>query len=208
MNKIITLTIATLILGLAVESHASSLMSKDFSTPGDGLLTYDSNTGLSWLDIPLTLNQSYNDIISGYDGYTTAQGFRYASVDEVGILFSDAGVVQGTIWGYWNFSNPYYLASFNLVSLLGVTYPFDGLTTGTYGLTESIVAAGVSYNNHADSGAFQAWWGMTDSDRSPYVGSFLVKDDSTIPLPSTMLLIGIGGAVFFRHKNQKGTRRS
>jgi hypothetical protein len=170
--------------GLVVTADANAgLVSQDLSAAGDGLITYDSDTGLSWLDLTATTGQSYNNVLSGYAGFTTVLGFRYATGDEVGRLFADAGVVQGNIWGYWNFSNPYYTASVNLVSMLGITAPFDGLTTASYGLTASNTMgapcyhdnAWVGYNNHADSLAFQAAWSAKDSESNPYVGSFLVR---------------------------------
>jgi hypothetical protein len=187
----------TVVLSLAVTARATLLV-QNLSSPGDGYITYDSNTGLSWLDVPLTANHSYNEVISGYGEYTTTLGFRYATVDEVSHLFSDAGVVQGTIWGYWNFGNPYYTASATLASLLGITYPFDGLTTGTFGLTGTPGTLGsheisvVAYNNHADSGSFQDAGPMNDSQSLAYVGSLLVRDTAPVPEPSTIFLLGAG----------------
>jgi len=46
----------------------ASLVSQDLTVPGDGHLTYDSNTGLLWLDLTETVGQSYNDVMSGYGG--------------------------------------------------------------------------------------------------------------------------------------------
>lgn len=58
-----------LLVGIGMVGTArAALYIQDLSTPGDGYLTYDSSTGLSWLDVPLTLNHSYNEVISGYGG--------------------------------------------------------------------------------------------------------------------------------------------
>lgn len=217
MKRVLLLT-APLVFGVAAMGHANaSLVSRDLFTAGDGLITYDGDTGLSWLDLTATVGQSYNGVAGGFGGFTTALGFRYATEVEVGRLFSNAGVVQGNIWGYWNFSNPYYLASVTLVSLLGVTYPFDGLTTGTYGLTGSTaqgsqgshVFAWNGYNNHADSLAFQNAGSLDDSGNVYYVGSFLVSDITPVPEPANVLLFGsgiavIGAATRLRRKKLEG----
>jgi hypothetical protein len=189
-NRLIgALALAVFLFGVAAEAGAA-LSSKDLTTTGDGQLTYDSDTGLSWLDLTATVGQSYNQILAGYGGFTTVLGFRYATADEVGRLFSNAGVTQTNwVWGYWNFNNPGYLANSSLVSLLGITYPFDGLSTYGFGLTGSntLGAQGyhdyaiVGYNNHADYVALQAIGTINDSTKSPNVGSFLVKDITVNP---------------------------
>lgn len=197
-----------LLLGMAIESHAA-LVIKDLSAVGDGMLTYDSDTSLSWLDLTATAGQSYNKIMAGYGGFTTDLGFRYATGDEVGGLFAAAGVAQtGWVWGYWNYNNPGYLANTSLVSLLGITYPFDGLSTYSFGLTENITQgvqsnhayAVVGYNNHADYVASIANGTIDDSMDSPYVGSFLVKDVSNVPIlgAAWLFVTGIAGLLVTR----------
>jgi hypothetical protein len=54
---------------------ASLLSAHDLDTPGDKLLTFDSKSGLEWLDVPLTLGLSPNQVLSGAGGI-----FRAASV--------------------------------------------------------------------------------------------------------------------------------
>lgn len=190
----------------------AGLVSQDLTTAGDNLITYDSDTGFSWLDLTTTAGRSYDEVAGGYGGFTTALGFRYATGDEVGRLFSDAGVAQTNwVWGYWNFGNPNYLSNVALVSVLGVTYPFDGLSTYTFGLTGSTTLstlgshdyAYVGYNNHADYIALQAGGAMNNSDSLYDVGSFLVKDATTVSLPATVWLLGSGLAGFLGF----GTRR-
>jgi hypothetical protein len=200
-NSVKSLLIAFL-LGVSIDSGAA-LVQRDLATPGDGLITYDSGTELSWLDLTATVGQGYNEVAGGFGGFTTALGFRYATAVEVGRLFSDAGVAQGGwVWGYWNFGNPGYVANSTLVSLLGATHPFDGLSTYAMGLTGSNTfgtlgfhdVAAVGYNNHADYVALLAATSTDDSQGTFDAGSFLVKETVAVPEPETyaMLLAGLG----------------
>jgi len=59
-----------------------------------GNVTYDPNTGLEWLDLSLTAGQSYNSVLQGWNGYTTTQGFRFATRNEVIQLFTDTGATS------------------------------------------------------------------------------------------------------------------
>ena len=201
-KKISIMFVLAVMLASFVSTAQATLMTEDLSAPGDGLLTLDTSTGLDWLNLTLTKGVSYNDVFSGFNGFTTIFGFSYATVAEVGQLISDAGVVQGNIWGYWDFSNPYYLASYSLANQLGITYPFDGLSTYAIGVTGMTNSQGthelavIGYNNHADSISFQDVGSTGDSSSNISYGSFLVRDSaplpSTIPEPSQILLFGAG----------------
>jgi hypothetical protein len=70
-------------------AHAA-LSSADLKTAGDSLLTRDSATGLEWLDSLPTLNLSYQAVANGAGGFTTTDGFRFATKAEVLGLFDSA----------------------------------------------------------------------------------------------------------------------
>jgi len=109
-------------LGLVSHSEAA-LTSKDLVAPGDGQLTYDSSTGLSWLDLTNTIGYSYDAVLACTEQYTNL-GFRYATGSDVSQLLVDAGITEGrsTNWDVTNINN-----TKNLINLLGVTYT-DGHT--------------------------------------------------------------------------------
>ena len=56
-----------------------------------GNTTYDANTGLEWLDLSLTAGKSYHEVLTGSGGFTTEQGYRFASGEEIATLFLHAG---------------------------------------------------------------------------------------------------------------------
>jgi VPDSG-CTERM motif len=85
-----------------------------------GNTTYDPNTGLEWLDLNLTAGQSYNSVLNGWNGYTTTQGFQFASRNEIIQLFTDAGATSiGFPSGPVNTAN--LQAATLTLSLLGTT---------------------------------------------------------------------------------------
>lgn len=76
MKKILTVFVALLLLQTGQASAV--LISADYSSgSGDGLLTRDTDSGLDWLDITLTVNQTYDQVRTGT---WYLQGFRHAPV--------------------------------------------------------------------------------------------------------------------------------
>ena len=39
-----------------------ALVERDWLSVGDGLITYDTETGIEWLDVPVTISKSYNEV--------------------------------------------------------------------------------------------------------------------------------------------------
>ena len=204
--------IGMLTLGLVAHSEAT-LTSKDLATPGDGQLTYDSLTGLSWLDLTNTIGYSYDTVLACTGQYTTALGFRYATGSEVAQLLVDAGITEGqsTSWDITNINN-----TRNLIYLLGVTYT-DGHTFLANGyLADPIpgVHAG-GYLAVNDIGHYYAQSNVLISSIPNYfesvgAGAFLVKDnlppviessipvngsDSAKPIPSVTITFFDAGSV-------------
>lgn len=205
------LAMVALLLTATADTEAT-LISQDLRSSGDGLLTFDTDTGLSWLDVTEALGRSRNEVLRGYGGLTTELGFRYATENELSQLLSNAGVTEGSIWGYWNFGNPAYLATSSLISLLGTTYQADG-NWGIYAETSGSHRAGfydvaaIFVNDHADSYVRTYSFDKLDWDTHDIVGSLLVRDDTNggaapVPEPSTICLLaaGLAGLVLARRK--------
>lgn len=62
---------------------------------GDQLLTFDTDTNLQWLNLTATAGRSYNDVMSGFGGFTTKHGFGYADGGQIGELCGHAGITKG-----------------------------------------------------------------------------------------------------------------
>lgn len=72
----------------------------DLTDLGDGKLTLDTESSLEWLDLTLTVNRSFNDISGALGAGGEFAGFRYATHDEVALLFAQAGITiaEGVGW--------------------------------------------------------------------------------------------------------------
>lgn len=122
MSKFFVVVISVMIvLGLMCVPGRAELLEIDLVPgSGDGLLTLDTDTGLEWLDLTATSDpagQSYNAVAAGFGGFTTEQGFRFATVSEVLILFDNAGVIALNT----GFVSANFAPVSQLIGLLGCT---------------------------------------------------------------------------------------
>lgn len=86
-------TTLTLLLAFLIVSPAQSgLIQRDLVSAGDGLITYDSQTGLEWLDIDTYQGSSWNTVNNLYSAGGELFGWQHASLSEVDKLYSNAGI--------------------------------------------------------------------------------------------------------------------
>lgn len=174
---ILTLSVFLLVLLLGIVGKSdAALIVKDLTSPGDGQITYDSETGLSWLDLTNTYRISYGNVLAGYGGYTTNLGFRFATNSDISTLLKHAGITEGrsTSWDGTNINN-----TRNLINLLGVTYT-DGHTFLANGyVSDPNRCAALAVN---DIGEYDAYSNILLADIPGYfeatgAGSFLVREE-------------------------------
>ncbi len=79
----------------------AGLVSLDWKTAGDGLITSDGT--LEWLDLTETAGRSYNDVSGKFGVGQEFEGFRYATVFEVRSLWTAAG--GDGHYGGWGWGN-------------------------------------------------------------------------------------------------------
>lgn len=198
-NKVLSLAF-TAIIALSTTSVFASLIEFDYLPgSGDKKITFDSSSGLEWLDLTATQGRSVYQVEAGFGGYL-ADGFRYATGNEVLDLFSSAGVPQGTYYDI-----PHILMVQSLILKLGVTHqnnpPSPGNPFGqqtTYGITGDSFPTGFTpWHTYATIGASNSVGGLgggaqifADSEDGA-IGSFLVRA-ATVPEPSSALLAGTG----------------
>lgn len=193
--------VATSAIVLVGGAARAALVPMDLISVGDQLITLDTSTGLEWLDLTATMNLSVQDIRSGA-GAWLANGFAYASTDQVRTLFLNADPGNVVINTGGNPTSPANLAGArSLLDLLGVTHPgpsgneFDILGNGIVGVGEPGV--GLAYfavygtNSAGTVGYFFVPDGVAPTSFiNAEVGSFLVR--SPVPEASQAWLFALG----------------
>lgn len=77
-------------LSCFVTSAHAVLVERDWITEGDSLITYDTKTGLEWLDIPATADMPYNVVLTELSSSVIFNGFTFATKAQV-IKFFNSG---------------------------------------------------------------------------------------------------------------------
>ena len=164
----------------------------DWLTSGDGLVTYDSNTGLEWLDLTVTANRTYNDISSLFDVGEEFEGWRYATSTELITLWNSFG-------GNDNFYSGYSVENKGLFSVIAPLMGDLRCNTGscTIGTGRTMWTTQDAFVSQMYGGNIsqeyiqinQGNWGV-DYINSEF-GSALVRV-SSVPIPAAFWLFGSG----------------
>lgn len=90
--KILKLALLVAFLGVPINANAA-LVSVDWQSAGDNLITRDTVSGLDWLDLTASSNLSYDSVVAGQIAGGMFDGWRYALPAEVSaMLQSNFGI--------------------------------------------------------------------------------------------------------------------
>jgi hypothetical protein len=166
------------------------------------------STRILALDLPFTAGQSYNDVLNGWNGYTTSQGYRFATRSEILTLFDHIGFKQSDAMASLQAANSALL-------LLGTTLsiPSSNLRRGIMNYDPSgellgpmhVPAAGFGLGEAIRGGTIEVEGSFqvpglipTRDYRSPEIASALVR---AVPEPATWFLFVVGfGAWLWRRQ--------
>ena len=204
--KSIALAASALALSTSVNA---AVISVDWQSAGDNLITRDTTSGLDWLDLTETTYMDYQTVFADQVAGGQFNGWRYATVDEVTtLLLSNFGI---DLYDGNTTTGPLPAGLALATSYLGnTTSVFGSQYTGVSGITSQVhptndsyhLVIGADYNS--DTSTF---FRRIDPDLNTYfqndrnvaasVGHWLVaatpwEPVSTVPVPAAVWLFGSG----------------
>ena len=192
-GRIVPLLTTLLVVLPAFESNAT-LIELDLASPGDALLTWDTSSGLAWLDLTETTGLSYNQVEADVGGWVSL-GFRHAVGSEVCGLFGAYGAIPDPCPTIDNS----YVAAPSDAATVDIFLDRLGRTGGSYGLgmfddSNNLNGTGQGYYERVsvvDGPLFIVRQNVysVDDTHYPDAGHFLVRP---VPEPNTALLLSLG----------------
>lgn len=194
-----------LVLSVFSGQASAAVLSADY-TPGsgDGWITIDSSTGLKWLDVSLTIGQTFDEVRTGA---WYSKGFRHATKEELRTLFANAGTPDDG----FNLAISHPVETLELAQLLGPTLVDRDRVTVAGFLGTDFLGQDITLASHPVGQAFSAQLGKIDylktygeahftgghpfsNQANNAYGSFLV---SSVPEPGTYatMLLGLVGVL-------------
>ena len=177
-----------------------------------GITTLDTATGLQWLDLTATAGQSYNSVAAGFGGFTTTQGFQFATESQVATLFTNAGFSTSSDTILREIDGPPTLLLLELMGCISNCTEQPLRSPSAQGLADFDTFNPVSaitpfyrlliFEGVTSGNAFVGT-STTKGSFAGAVGSYLIRP---IPEPSTLLLLGSGlaGLAGWRRKQARG----
>jgi hypothetical protein len=186
------------LVALWCSSAQAALIVIDLLTPGDGLVTRDTDTNLDWLDPTETELLSFDDVRAGVDGWIS-DGWRHATTSEICDLMPKLGLGPSPCPGGTPNVPGNQVQTHH--DLLGITDSSDSFVSvsGYFDDGDSSNRVGIAqalYRARSDVSVV----GIAADVYSPFqhqvgIGNFLVQP---VPEPSTLLLVGGGLAALSR----------
>lgn len=178
---------------LAFPGAHAALIKGDFRNAGDGLLIFDTDTGLEWLSPLLTRGDGYNGSV--VQNLIAGDGFRYATASEASSMIRD------------NFddpinTNPGDLAGFQsaqaFFDVFGINQAFNCSAVGPCPRTQAFTSTQITPGRRLAYGMIQ--FGSTgymldglnqfETFNGQQIGSWLVRGGSApVPAPAAILLL-------------------
>jgi hypothetical protein len=195
------LNIATACAGLAAVSFNAGAAIFD-----NGTYTTDTTSGLNWLDLTETTNLTYSYVSGELSAGGMFEGWRYATDEEVIALFEQFNIDLSVGAPAYQNNAPAPQGLIDIVALLGNTlneydssydYGVLGITADTRPTSDPAFAKNRMGAFHY-SPSNEMYYNASDYEITSvdvaniYLGSYLVADTTTVPVPAAAWLFGSG----------------
>jgi hypothetical protein len=179
------LPLTFLVLTALGSTAQAALIERDWQVAGDAALTYDTATGLEWLDLTETSGLSFNEVVPQLGISGTLEDFSYASDTQVKQLFNAISLPELALG-----QSMYGTQISELLSYWGVLWEF----TPTSGRSEFIISnienlpigqhwtGRVVWSDSGDTGAAAKFLTVEDDYKNFIIGSALVRHASIVQL--------------------------
>ena len=170
---------------LATGSAQATFVSADLWTPGDGILTYDTVFGLTWLNLSVTDGNSYVGIEGRIANDGDLADFRFATKNEIEAAWNRAGV-------NYTWHNPTANAFLDAVGTTWDSYnrPNHPGALGYYAETNSVSYRFIASLGRDGSATTENLFGFNPTQAYEEVGAFLVRESrASIPEPATVTMM-------------------
>lgn len=197
--KLLTKT-AVITIGLLFSPLSSAaIVSVDWNSVGDNLITRDTASGLDWLDLTETNDMSYNTVFAEIGDGGQFDGWRYATNSEVVILWSNFGIdlSSNSVTSIGGMDPNVATATLYLGNLLpeySSQYPNGvlGLTADTFKVTSQYrMGAQTNLNTNRTEYFVADAYAKDQNTPSITTGSYLVQVNA-VPIPAAIWLFGSG----------------
>ncbi len=205
MKKVYFILIITCVIFAFDISHAD-LQEIDDAVFGVNAITWDTATGLEWLDVTFSVNRSYLDVSSQFGTGGDYEGFRHATVSDLEAFFFAGGIPY-----LGQTPNTNLIPYMTLSNLVGVTSYQDGYPQ-TQGIAGDEATRGGQHTGTIDYVFFLQYptykahtdlvYGQTTKITT--TGHWLLRDVAIVPEPvsSTLFIVGATTLGFSRFRKK------
>ncbi len=203
MRKII-ITIALTGSMLAAGPAQAALIQQN-STFGANSITFDTDTNLGWLDLPFTLDYSYDELQLEFGAGGVFDGYHLATGDEVYSLFVNAGIPYINAGNHVDHADNVvpaqalmndFIGQTRTQTAYGVTYPEAiGITADLSSSGTSVHRYGIDLVLSGSTAAYKVGGAGSSGVTAGFttIGAWLVQDSAvSVPEPATIALFRLG----------------